>query len=134
VSNLSVQPPAPLDKPAHARLGGRTLYPNRYCWFVLFSALDIMLTHTILEKFAHMGGRELNTFADWVIRHAGLWGAVGLKTASIVTVVVVLEIVGRARPNLGRTLINCVLAMSTVPVLFALVQLAALAFTNLLDG
>ncbi len=134
MSNLSVQPPAPLDKPAHARLGGRALYPNRYCWFVLFSALDIMLTHTILEKFAHMGGRELNTFADWVIKQAGLWGAIGLKTASIVTVIVVLEIVGRARPNLGRTLINCVLAMSTVPVLFALVQLAALAFTNLLDG
>lgn len=84
-----------------------------------------MLTHTILEKFREFGGRELNTFADFVIRHAGLNGAIALKVASIVTVVLVLEYVGRKRPATGVTFANCVVAMSVVPVLLALVQLGA---------
>ncbi len=104
------------------------LYPNHYCWFVLFSALDIMLTHTILEKFRDFGGRELNTFADFVIHQAGLNGAIGLKIASVVTVILVLEYVGRSRPTTGLTLANCVVAMSVVPVALALVQLGAVGF------
>lgn len=109
------------------RAGRPVLYPNHYCWFVLFSALDIMLTHTILQKLKLYNGRELNTFADFVIRRAGLNGAIVLKTVSVVTVVVILEYVGRRRPALGHTMINAVVAMSTVPVILALVQLAALA-------
>lgn len=101
------------------------LYPNHCCWFVLFSALDIMLTHTILERFEAFNGRELNTFADFVIRQAGLPGAIGLKSASIMVVITALEYVGRRRPTTGRTLMNCVVAMSIVPVAFALVQLGA---------
>ncbi len=105
------------------------LYPNQYCWFLLLSALDIMLTHTILEKFHEFGGRELNTFADWVIGKAGLWGAIGLKTFSVVVVVLGLEYIGRRRPALGLTLVHCLLAMAVVPVFVALVQLAWVAFS-----
>lgn len=101
------------------------LYPDHYCWFVLFSALDIMLTHTILHRYEDYNGRELNTFADFVIRHAGLNGAIGLKVVSIVVVVLVAEYVGWKKPATGRTLATCVVAMSTVPVIFAVVQLAA---------
>lgn len=105
------------------------LFPDRYCWFVLLSSLDIMLTGTILGRFAHMGGREINTFADFVIQRAGLWGAIGLKCASIVVVVLIIEFVGRRRPGAGRFLMNGVLAMAMVPVLVALVQLAWVAIT-----
>jgi hypothetical protein len=107
----------------------KVLHPDLYCWFVLLSALDIMLTHTILFRFKELGmyAAELNTFADWVIKQFGLWGAIGLKTASVVTVVVIIEIVGRRRPSTGRTLAWCVLAMATVPVFVALVQMAAVA-------
>jgi len=104
------------------------LYPNHYCWFVLLSALDIMLTDTILNKFGkEFNPRELNTFADWVIRKFDLWGAIGLKCASIVVVIIIIEIVGRRRPVLGRTMVTCVVAMATVPVFAALVQLLAVA-------
>ncbi|MBL9002535.1 MAG: hypothetical protein JNK25_15505 [Phycisphaerae bacterium] len=113
---------APPTKPSRA-----VLFPNHYCWFVLLGALDIMLTHRILNDFAHMGGRELNTFADFVIRQAGLWGAIGLKCASIGVVITIIEFVGRRRPALGRTLVNGVVAMAMVPVFVALVQLAWVA-------
>ena len=36
------------------------LYENHYTWFVLVSALDIMLTWLVL----HAGGREANAIAD----------------------------------------------------------------------
>ncbi len=105
------------------------LHPDLYCWFVLLSALDIMLTHTILFRFKELGmyAAELNTFADWVIERFGLWGAIGLKSASVVTVVVIIEIVGRRRPATGRTLALCVIAMAMVPVFVALVQMAFVA-------
>lgn len=115
------------SEPPTARRG--VLYPNGYCWFVLLSSLDIMLTHTILHHFAHMNGREVNTFADFIIERAGIWGAIGLKCASIVVVVVILEFVGRKRPATGRTLMACVLAMAMVPVFVALVQLAWVAIS-----
>jgi hypothetical protein len=108
------------------------LYPNHYCWLVLLSALDIMLTHTILFRFKELGyyAAELNTFADWVIGRFGLWGAIGLKCASIIPVIVILEIVGRRRPARGRMLAACIVAMAIVPVAVALVQMAAVAFRS----
>ena len=108
------------------------LYPNHYCWLVLLSALDIMLTHTILFKFKETEyyAAELNTFADWVIGKFGLWGAIGLKCASIVPVIIIIEIIGRRKPQHGQTFAACVVAMSMVPVIVALVQLAAVAFKH----
>lgn len=105
------------------------LFANHYCWFVLLSALDIMLTHTILFKFKELGyyAAELNTFADWVIKQFGLWGAIVLKSASIITVVIIIEVVGRRKFYTARTLAYCVVAMATVPVFAALVQMAAVA-------
>jgi hypothetical protein len=118
----SVAPPLALDAPA--------MFANLYCWFVLLSAMDIILTHTILFRFKELGyfAAELNTFADWVIRKAGLWGAILLKCASIVTVVFIIEVIGRRRRQTAHTLACCVVAMATVPVFVALVQMAAVAF------
>jgi len=88
-----------------------------------------MLTHTILFRFDVPGFyvAELNTFADWVIKQFGLWGAVLLKCLSITVVIVIIEIVGRRRPQLGSVMSSCVVAMATVPVFAALVQLLAVA-------
>lgn len=108
------------------------LYPNHFCWLVLFSALDIMLTHTILFSFKETEyyAAELNTFADWVIGKFGLWGAIGVKCASIFPTIIIIEIIGRRKPQTGQTLAACIVAMSMVPVIVALVQLAAVAFRH----
>ncbi len=133
--SLPAPPPpgsGPALPPRAFSLRHPVLFANEYCWFVLLSALDIMLTHTILFKFKELGyyAAELNTFADWVIQRFGLWGAIALKCLSIVTVVIIVEIIGRRRIQTARTLIWCVVAMAIVPVFVALVQIAAVAFRS----
>lgn len=115
--------PATIARPA-------VLYPNHYAWFVLTSSMDIMLTHTILHHFADFGGRELNTFADWVIRTFGLPGAIGLKFMSVIVVVVICEFIGRRRITAGRKLATAALVISLVPIAAALGQLARFAVTG----
>jgi hypothetical protein len=128
------------EAPFHRR---PVLYPNHYVWFVLFSALDIMLTHRILgaEKFSGVmdevfgpagpfNGREMNSLADWIIHRFGLWGAIGFKFASVIFVVLVCEYVGRRVPKSGRRLANVVVALSIVPVAWELALLAWYARTG----
>lgn len=118
-------------KPPSEPFDHKALHPNRYAWFVLMSALDILLTHSILHHFADFGGRELNTIADWVIQKFDIWGAIGLKFLTVVVVIAVCEIVGRRKPRVGSGLVTTVLVLSVVPPGVALVQLAAFAFTAL---
>jgi hypothetical protein len=126
------------DAPLHRR---PVLYPNHYAWFVLFSALDIMLTHKILgaAKFhavsdavfgeeGPFNGRELNSIADWVIQQFGLWGAIGLKFATVIFAVLVCEYVGSKRPRTGRRLVSVVVVLSIFPVAWELALLAWFAF------
>lgn len=113
-----------------AYLRSHVLYPERYAWFVLASAMDIILTHAILHHFADFGGSELNTIADWVINRFDIWGAIGLKFLTVVVVVSICEIVGRRRPKWGSGLISTVLVLSCVPPGWALVQLAEFALTG----
>src|SRR5207245_2795819 len=111
--------------------------PNHYVWMVLFSALDIMLTHKILGAHRFSGvseavfgeagpfnGRELNSLADWVIRQFGLWGAIGLKFASVILVVLICEFVGTRSARAGRRLAWILVILSTFPVVWELVALA----------
>jgi hypothetical protein len=99
------------------------LYPDMYAWLVLLSALDIMLTHSILFHFADFGGREVNTIADWVIRRFDIAGAIALKFLSVTLVVLVCEYVGRRRPRTGRGLISVILVLAAFPPAWALLQL-----------
>jgi len=99
------------------------LYPDRYAWYVLASALDIMLTVTVL---VHLRGREVNTLAQWSIDHFGTWGLIGLKFLSVILVVCICEYVGRHRLHLGRTLATIAIAASLLPVTAALLQIGAL--------
>jgi hypothetical protein len=116
----------PLRKDAQIRRRP-VLYPNHYAWFVLFSALDILLTHTILARFGAYGGRELNSIADWVIKQFGLWGAIGLKFATVIFVVLICEVVGRKSAASGRRLAWAVVGLSILPVAWELLALAGFA-------
>jgi len=127
------QPPTP--PPSQASTASeppqrQVLYPNRYAWFILFSALDIMLTHRILNDFAHVGGRELNTLADWVIKNFGLWGAILLKTLSVLTVILICEYIGRRNPRVAGRLITGVLIAAILVPCWALAQLAWFAIRD----
>src|SRR2546426_5662337 len=71
--------------PPHRR---PVLYPDRYAWYVLASSLDVMVTVTLL---VHLGGREVNSFAQWSIERFGTWGLIGLKFLSVILVVAICE-------------------------------------------
>lgn len=89
------------------------LFPMEYLLFVLASAMDIVLTWSILEA----GGRELNPIAEVVINHHGLTGMVAYKFALVVLVVILCESIGRLKVSKGRGLAwFCVLLTSTVVV------------------
>jgi uncharacterized membrane protein len=100
------------------------LYPDRYVWYVLVSALDIMLTVTVL---AHLGMREANTFAQWSIDQFGTWGLIGLKFLSVIAVVMICEFIGRRDGRRGRRLATAAIAISLLPITAALSQTAYLA-------
>jgi hypothetical protein len=132
------EPQAVSDAPVHRR---PVLYPNHYAWFVLFSTMDILLTHKILGSARFQGvsdavfgeegafnGRELNSIADWVIQQFGLWGAIGLKFATATFAILVCEYVGTKRPKTGRRVVLLVVVLSILPVAWELALLAWFAF------
>lgn len=106
------------------------LFPDRYAWYVLVSALDVIVTVTLL---VHLGAREVNMIAQRSIDNFGTWGLVGLKFASVIFVVVVCEFVGRRRERTGRALATAAIFISLFPVVAALLQvLFVLAFGELM--
>lgn len=99
------------------------LYPDHYVWYVFASALDIMVTVTVL---VHLGAREVNTFAQWSIEQFGTWGLIALKFLSVFVVIAVCEIVGRRRQRLGKYLAFGAIIASLFPVMAALAQVLIL--------
>jgi hypothetical protein len=95
------------------------LYPDLYPWYVLLASLDIMLTWVVL----HLGGRELNHVADWVLNRWDLPGMVIFKFSLVTLVVVICEVVGHVRGPLGRKLAEWAVAVTAIPVVVAAVQL-----------
>lgn len=96
------------------------LYPDHYAWYVLVSALDVMVTWVVLT----LGGAEVNAVALAALRAGGVWGLLALKTASIVVVVLICEYVGRARPGTGLSVARLAVMVSSLPVVAGLLQLA----------
>jgi hypothetical protein len=95
------------------------LFPNGYAWFVLVSALDIMLTWVVL----HVGGREANALADRVIFHFGLPGLVTYKFVLVIVVVAICEFVGRRKRETARKLLSVGIMITCMPVVLALALL-----------
>jgi hypothetical protein len=95
------------------------LYENHYTWFVLVSALDIMLTWVIL----HAGGREANQLAATVLQQFGLEGLVIFKFALVILVIAICEVVGRKNLATGRRLASWAVALTCIPLLVAVALL-----------
>ena len=95
------------------------LYERAYLWFVLVSALDIMLTWVILV----LGGTEVNFIADAVIKHSGHIGIILYKFCLVIFIVVNCEIIGRRRPDTGRKLAEWSVAIGAIPVELSVIQL-----------
>ena len=96
-------------------------YPQAYVWFVFISSLDVMLTWIIL----HLGGREVNFLANYVLQRWELIGVVVYKFALVSLIVCICEVVGHSRPQTGRALARFAVLITLLPVIIALTHIAA---------
>jgi hypothetical protein len=96
------------------------LYPDHYAWFVLFSALDVMLTWLVLS----WGWREVNPVAQAVVRAGGLRGLLAYKLALVVVFVVLCEVIGGLRRGTGLRVARVGVGLSVLPLLVTLGQIA----------
>lgn len=115
----------PTAENATARPRGRNeaLYPVAYTWLVFLSSLDILLTYIIISDA--FKGIEVNYLANWLIHRIGFGAAVAYKLILISLVLLICEIVGQRRYETGRRLAEWSVAVATIPVIVAYVQLAA---------
>ena len=101
------------------------LFPNQYAWFIFVAALDIMMTWTVLG----IGGHEVNLLADAIISYRGLPGLILFKFSLTVFVILMSEFIGRRRYETGKSLAEWSVAISTIPVVVAGVQLLIFAYS-----
>ncbi len=99
---------------------GAMRYPDWYVWFVFVSAMDIMLTWSIIE----LGGREVNPLADWVLQKYDYIGMVGYKFAVMMAVVLICEYIGRQDANHGKRLAQAAVWISAIPIVWSLILMA----------
>ena len=107
------------------------LYPNAYVWFVFLSALDIMLTYLILHPvlfsrdvfMSESRGVEENVLANWFLERWDVPGLVAFKFMLVVIVVTLCEIIGRRKDATGRRLAEWAVAITSIPVVLALIQM-----------
>jgi len=120
----------PLEAANRSLLTRAVLYPNVYFWYVFLASLDIILTVLILSPLfvqtdtLEPRGTELNPLANWITRVAGLPGIIAFKFALVILVVCICEIVGQRKHETGRRLARWAVAISAIPVVVALVQMA----------
>jgi hypothetical protein len=100
------------------------LYPRLYTWVVFLGSMDIIMTWVVL----HFGGREANQVAATLMERWGLAGLIALKFASIITVLLISEFVGRRSHGTGRLLVLAAIAISTAPVTLAFGLLVRFVF------
>jgi len=82
---------------------------NAVSWFLLASAMDVVMTHIVLH-FSATGQTsanfvESNPVARWVIGQWGLYGMALFKGVMSLLVVVIANVVWRARPLLAAALL-----------------------------
>lgn len=119
VASSETHPVATVESPQTPP--GHVLYPNVYVWFVFLGAMDIMLTWTILHPV--FGGHEVNLLAQFIIEHGGLVGTLLFKFGIVVGIVLICEFVGRRHPARGRWLAEWAVAITSIPVIVALIQI-----------
>lgn len=138
---------APQTAPAPAGIARRhVLYPNAYVWFVFLAAMDVMCTYLVMHPglfyqpdaaeqaviAATDGepviereprGRELNPLAAGIIERYGVPGKVVYKFSLVMLVIVICEIVGRVKYATGQRLAEWAVALTSIPVVVAIVQM-----------
>lgn len=133
------EPPSSRESGTGGRARSRRLraqpvrYPNAYVWFVFLAALDIMLTYLILHPvlfardatMTESRGREANALANWVLEHWGVPGMTAFKFGLVLLVVVVCEVVGRHKDETGRRLAEWSVAVTSIPIVVAIVQMVS---------
>ena len=120
-----------VEKSLPARLKSSVRYPNAYVWFIFLAALDIMLTYLILHPvlfardatMTESRGSEANALANWFIERWDVPGMVIFKFVLVVLVVVLCELIGRRKDETGRRIAEWAVAITSIPVLVALVQM-----------
>ena len=96
-------------------------YGGFYPWYILLASLDIILTWVVLR----MGGHEMNEVAQWALGLGGLNGIIALKFATVTVVVVICETIGLRNHRAGRRMAQWSVALSTVPIVVAIVEITA---------
>ncbi len=104
---------------ASVALRRSVLFPNHYAWYVLASALDLMMTNTVMT---HFGATEANVVAAAMIELGGFWGLIALKFATVLVVVGICEHIGHRRPATARRVAEWAIALSALPVVLAMAQ------------
>ncbi|MHC4611896.1 MAG: DUF5658 family protein [Planctomycetota bacterium] len=106
-----------------SKIGWLSLPPIRYLsiygCFIVVASLDIVLTWAVLR----LGGTEENVVAAAVIGHRGLVGMVLFKFSLVLLIIVMCEVIGRRRDEVGRKLAKLCVAITAVPVLAACAEL-----------
>lgn len=105
---------------AHALRSG-VCHPNAYAWYVLVCVLDLCLTYTVIFR---LGGREVNGLAQFALESGGFWGLIALKVLTMIVVIMACESIARERNAAARRLAEWAVAISAIPVILALVQIA----------
>ncbi len=120
VASSETHPVATVESPQTPP--GHVLYPNVYVWFVFLGAMDIMLTWTILHPV--FGGHEVNLLAHSSSNTAAnCQGTLLFKFGIVVGIVLICEFVGRRHPARGRWLPEWAVAITSIPVIVALIQI-----------
>ncbi|GAB5495554.1 MAG: hypothetical protein Phyf2KO_06340 [Phycisphaerales bacterium] len=98
------------------------LYPNLVKALVFLAAMDVMLTHIILQ----LGGFEANPIAAHVIERGGTL-AMSLYKFSLITVfVLIMQYIGIKHADSGRRLASAGVLISMLPIAVGLMTLPTL--------
>ncbi len=100
----------------------KVLYPELEKTLLFLAAMDVMLTHTILN----LGGVEANPLAARVFEQGGTLAMSIYKFSLIAIFVIILEFVGARQIQSGRRLANAGIAISMLPIVVGLMVLPPL--------
>jgi hypothetical protein len=108
------------SRSVRAFLRQSAIHQDLCVWFVFLSTLDVMLTWIML----HWGGSEVNALANWIIDRWDIFGLVAFKFGFVTLVICMIHVIARLSTSAARHVAEWAVALATMPVVLALVQLA----------
>ncbi|MBL0927710.1 MAG: hypothetical protein IBJ11_08670 [Phycisphaerales bacterium] len=115
---IALDRPASLSVPAALRTP--VMYPRAFAAYIGLSAADVLLTSAC---FNH-GAYEANVVAGLFLRWGGEEGMAMFKFSTVMLVLLICQLVGRERTDVGRGVVHCACFVSALPVTLALFILA----------